>query len=130
MPKDTQNFARARDRGANFTSIRFYEDYYDLKEIAKARNIPFSEVIREAVAEISVTGGSNMRLKKDGCTHQWESEPECQPAYLNNYDCPCGAQWDDIWSCGCDDECPQCGADVSPSESEEIAPCACAYLRE
>lgn len=37
----------------------------------------------------------------------------------NQYDCDrCGASWEDDWCCACDDECPQCGADVSPSDSE------------
>lgn len=39
--------------------------------------------------------------------------------YHNHYECDCGASWDDDWCCGCDDECPQCGADISPEESEE-----------
>lgn len=34
----------------------------------------------------------------------------------NSYECPdCGAHWFDAWSCGCDDECPNCaGTSVSP----------------
>lgn len=39
--------------------------------------------------------------------------------YLNTYECPCGATWTDEWCCGCDDECPECGKDISPTDSEE-----------
>jgi hypothetical protein len=35
--------------------------------------------------------------------------------YLNKYKCEdCGVIWEDQWSCGCDDECPGCGDDLSP----------------
>ncbi len=67
--------------------------------------------------------------KRLGCTHQWNDEPCCQPAFINHYECEsCGEAWQDEWSCGCDDECPSCHADIGPSASEEIAPCACTYL--
>lgn len=43
--------------------------------------------------------------------------------FLNHYDCyRCGTHWTDVWSCTCDDECPECGArDVSPSFSEDAS---------
>ena len=67
--------------------------------------------------------------KKPDCMHQWDDEPLCQPAFINHYECDgCGATWTDIWSCGCDDECPGCHADISPDHSDEIAACACDYL--
>ncbi len=44
-----------------------------------------------------------------------------EPLYLNHYECECGCTWDDVWSCGCDDECPGCGSDISPVESDVIA---------
>lgn len=42
--------------------------------------------------------------------------------YLNHYHCgDCGTDWADEWSCGCDDECPNCGSgDWSPVESEDL----------
>jgi hypothetical protein len=67
--------------------------------------------------------------KKQDCIHQLDEEPCCQPALLNQYECDdCGAVWLDTWSCGRDDECPNCRTDISPSYSEEVATCACAYL--
>jgi predicted nucleic acid-binding Zn-ribbon protein len=44
------------------------------------------------------------------------------PLYLNQYRCPnCGNEWDDVWDCGCDDECAACGTkNISPVESEQI----------
>jgi hypothetical protein len=41
--------------------------------------------------------------------------------YLNEYHCTaCGVSWDDVWSCGCDDDCPECGVSLSPVQSTEI----------
>lgn len=42
--------------------------------------------------------------------------------YLNHYHCgDCGTDWDDEWSCCCDDECPNCrSGDWSPVESEDL----------
>lgn len=45
--------------------------------------------------------------------------------YLNHYrhdDCPVrpGVEWDDSWSCMCNDRCPECGAEIEPYESEEV----------
>ena len=29
----------------------------------------------------------------------------------NQYECDeCGCYWEDEWSCGCNDDCPECGA--------------------
>jgi hypothetical protein len=70
-----------------------------------------------------------MPCKKPGCWHQYASEPNCQPAFLNSYHCDdCDVSWTDEWSCGCDDECPECGAAIAPEESEKIDECACEYL--
>lgn len=46
--------------------------------------------------------------------------------FLNHYrhqDCPVqpSVEWDDEWSCGCDDECPACGAAISPYDSEDLS---------
>ena len=32
----------------------------------------------------------------------------------------CGVEWEDIWSCACDSECPECGADIEPYDWEEL----------
>jgi len=47
-----------------------------------------------------------------------------EPLFLNRYRCPmCDHEWDDTWSCACDDECPECGAqDISPYEYTEVDP--------
>ncbi len=38
--------------------------------------------------------------------------------YLNHYACPCGARWDDLWSCMCNDHCPVCDAEIEPAYSQ------------
>ena len=40
------------------------------------------------------------------------SAPEVwtEQEYLITYVCPeCSRQWHEVWSCGCDSECPNCG---------------------
>jgi hypothetical protein len=69
-----------------------------------------------------------MILKSKDCKHQFENDPKCQPAFRNTYRCECGAIWQDIWSCGCDDDCPSCGMTIEAKHSVEIAKCACQYL--
>jgi hypothetical protein len=32
----------------------------------------------------------------------------------------CEVSWDDEWSCTCNDECPECGVEVEPFESESL----------
>lgn len=34
------------------------------------------------------------------------------PWYLNFYRCDCGEEWQDEWSCTCDDKCPNCNTSV------------------
>lgn len=42
--------------------------------------------------------------------------------YRNHYHCgDCGTDWEDEWSCCCDDECPECGSrHWSPVASEDL----------
>lgn len=42
--------------------------------------------------------------------------------YRNHYHCgDCGTDWEDEWSCCCDDECPSCGSrNWSPVNSEDL----------
>lgn len=41
--------------------------------------------------------------------------------YKNSYKCRgCGEEWDDVYACTVDDECPKCGVDNSPHESVRI----------
>lgn len=42
--------------------------------------------------------------------------------YRNHYTCDrCHRDWEDEWSCTCDDDCPHCGArHMSPGHSDEL----------
>jgi PHP family Zn ribbon phosphoesterase len=41
--------------------------------------------------------------------------------FLNRYTCSrCDTSWSDEWSATCDDECPQCGTDISPRDSDDL----------
>ena len=39
--------------------------------------------------------------------------------FVNFYQCPCGAAWEDIWDSACNDHCPDCDSEVEPYESKE-----------
>lgn len=42
-------------------------------------------------------------------------------AFVNHYRCnECGTEWDDIWSCTCDDRCPTCNTSISPYHSDDL----------
>lgn len=47
--------------------------------------------------------------------------------WLNSYTCQsCTSEqidWTDTWSCGCDDDCPQCGASHSPTDQQWLPAC-------
>jgi hypothetical protein len=40
--------------------------------------------------------------------------------FVNEYECSCGTAWSNTHTCACDDECPDCGADTSPTRSERV----------
>jgi predicted nucleic acid-binding Zn-ribbon protein len=47
--------------------------------------------------------------------------------FQNFYACPrCGTEWEDGWSCMCNDRCPKCNAEIEPKfsidRSRSLAP--------
>lgn len=55
--------------------------------------------------------------------HRVERDSDDEPiVWRNKYLCDCGEEWDDEWSCQCDDRCPSCDTSISPLESEWIGP--------
>ena len=41
---------------------------------------------------------------------------------INHYFCEsCDCEWQDSWECKCNDDCPQCGIETEPYESESEA---------
>ena len=41
--------------------------------------------------------------------------------FVNHYHCDaCDVEWEDEWSCMCDDECPECGVAHTPYQSDEL----------
>jgi len=41
--------------------------------------------------------------------------------YRNYYQCEeCDVEWTMLWSCGCDDECPDCRKDYTPYDSVNL----------
>ena len=53
---------------------------------------------------------------------EWDGDTDSDGApcnFLNTYECDdCDTAWEDRWSCACDDDCPKCGADISPTCSD------------
>jgi transcription initiation factor IIE alpha subunit len=42
--------------------------------------------------------------------------------FRNFYTCPDdGTRWHDEWSCQCNDRCPTCNKEITPSYSEDLA---------
>ena len=40
--------------------------------------------------------------------------------FINYYRCPYdGSEWIDVWSCCCNDKCPNCRAEVEPYKSAD-----------
>ncbi|WP_158607257.1 hypothetical protein [Neopusillimonas maritima] len=41
---------------------------------------------------------------------------------LNHYHCEaCDIEWEDAWSCACNDRCPQCNNETEPYHSDDSA---------
>lgn len=38
--------------------------------------------------------------------------------FQNSYKCDCGEEWEDNWSCACNDRCPSCNKEIEPYESK------------
>lgn len=56
-------------------------------------------------------------------TEEYEAQVEHGEVWRNYYVCAnrhAPECWEDVWSCKCDDECPICGASVSPHWSERV----------
>lgn len=49
-------------------------------------------------------------------------------AFLNVYrHDECGSHWADVWSCGCNDRCPECNAEIEPYMSLEVSDIASTF---
>ena len=64
---------------------------------------------RDQRAIAKVTGG------------RMDEEPEeNKDRFHNFYRCSeCGEEWEDYWSCACDDRCPKCNTEIEPYKYEE-----------
>ena len=46
-------------------------------------------------------------------------DEEGDVTYTSFYRCDdCDVEWDSEWSCACNDECPECGAEIEPYDYE------------
>ena len=45
---------------------------------------------------------------------------EDEERFTNHYHCErCNTEWEDTWSCTCNDRCPECNAETEPYTSED-----------
>lgn len=62
----------------------------------------------------------------DRLTAEWDGPTDSDGApcyFVNHYRCePCGEEWEDQWSCACNDECPSCGKEIEPHDSDYLGP--------
>jgi len=56
-----------------------------------------------------------------GYTIENDDEPEDDDdiEYTNFYECTCGAKWEDVHDCQCNDRCPECNKEIEPYASED-----------
>lgn len=55
-----------------------------------------------------------MTLDSEGNPCTWRNFYSCRVCTSEQID------WEDEWSCQCNDNCPNCGAETEPYHSEEI----------
>ena len=50
----------------------------------------------------------------------YDRDPEvANLQFLKKYECQCGAKWEDVSSCLCDDRCPTCNNSCGVKEYED-----------
>lgn len=49
-----------------------------------------------------------------------EVEEKAEEPQFRNYYRHCGEEWEDVWSCACNDECPVCKAEIEPYQSDAL----------
>lgn len=78
---------------------------------------PNAEVMARAVEVVR-----NRRLTAEYLAVKDGDDDDNPSGVLNHYTCyACAYEWSDEWDCGCDDDCPECGArHCSPHTSEEV----------
>lgn len=91
------------------------ERYQAIMQAAKAGIVAASDKIKEYRDQMA----SSPDLQ-DIDPPKPKPEPE-QPLFRNFYrHDQCDAEWEDQWSCMCNDSCPKCGAEIEPYESEPL----------
>jgi len=66
-------------------------------------------------------GGTNTSTGTcEDCERREREEDEEDYRYRNFYRCSCGEEWEDAWSCACNDRCPNCNTEIEPYKSEEV----------
>ncbi|ABM97061.1 hypothetical protein [Methylibium petroleiphilum] len=112
------------------SEMTWSREWTDIDGDDQTVNARFELVKGEEVAnEFEVDGDAWRQLESEGDMAEFvsdcvsgstiESALRAQlDVFENHYEHEeCGATWTDTHSCGCDDECPKCGASISPHDS-------------
>lgn len=85
------------------------------------------EVDGEAVVSMGADNGAYVmawRWVADKDIWDGPTDSDGEPCrFINKYKCDDGhdlVEWEDQWSCACDDECPECGSPIEASSSIEL----------
>jgi hypothetical protein len=93
--------------------IRDYTD--DVEEWGKCKKDEEGDYYQEMIFP-----ATEIKFSASG-DNAFTDEPIKPDMYLNYYrHNSCDVEWEDEHSCQCDDECPVCGAAISPYRSENI----------
>lgn len=96
--------------GGDFTEIDGGGDWRIVGANLKEENV--SESFSFGLMSLTFGYDSNMVI-----TTPYDEEKY----FLNKYKCPCcGEEWEDEWSCTCNDRCPSCNKEIEPHESIEL----------
>lgn len=107
----------ARETGeGNSTGKLFLGDQIIAEEEPILLAGPLTVMAFRAPVALALVCGAATALQSPPPEVVYESEPE----FENHYRCDeCDIEWQDTWSCACNDKCPQCNHEIEPYRSEE-----------
>jgi rubrerythrin len=95
-----------------------------IREVIEALSIHRSVVINNRKHKSRISQGTLKDMEEGmdiSISKLSELVDEVDMRFRNYYKCPvCKTKWHDDWDSMCDDECPTCGATISPYKSKDM----------
>ena len=82
-------------------------------------NREWGEAIGQPIETILNQPGQVARIIPKHKVRNYEPVDGDEANYLNYYR-HCGVEWSDVWSCMCNDRCPECNCEIEPYESKDL----------